>query len=920
MVRSILRCAFFALISALLPLSAAVTITISPTAATVNQKATKSFVATVSGSTLKTVTWSVIGTGNGTITTAGVYTAPAKAGTFKVRVTSKADTSKYVEATVTVPDVAISVTPSTAALSPGGAQQFSATVTGTTNTTVTWSASGGTISTSGKFTAPTTAGTYTITAKSSANTAKIATATVTVQVPATITAVSMSPTTATMNAGATQAFTATVTGTGSFSNAVSWTVTGGSANGTITTSGLYTAPVTAGTYTVVATSVANTTKSASATVTVTSISVALSPSTTTVPLGGSQTFAATVTGTSNTAVTWTCSGGSVASGGVWTAPNIAGSYTVTATSAANTTKSATATILVPVQVTVSPATNTLNQGATQQFSSAITGSGTTGVTWSCSGGTISTAGLYTAPSAAGTYTITAKSSATPQGTGTATVIVNPVGISINPTTTSVVTGGTQQFAATVTGSTNSGVSWTTTGGTISGGTFTAPSAPGTYTVSATSVQDTSKKATATITVVAPVSVSINPMTVTLTAGRGIKFGYGISGASNTNVTWSVVESNGGTVDASGNYLAPAAPGTYTVQIASVADATKTAQAKVTVVAAPDGAITAPPSVSMGATDVQASVSLQPGSTYAWSLAGGTLTAGQGTNAITFTAGTGTSLTLTCKVTNGAGDSITSTKTLPVQAVESVMVTVSPSSVTLPPGGTQLFTAVVTGTSNLNTNWGYSEGDLVQSGDGMLYTAPLTPGTYSIIVASDADDTKTATATITVQASGINVSISPSTVNLTPGASQNFTATVTGSINTQVTWSVLESGGGTIGTSGAYTAPTATGVYTIQAASKADPTKKSTAKVTVSNSTVAITIDPATITLAPGGTQLFKATVTGTTNFNTQWSYNGGTLAQSGGGMLFTAPPTLGTYTITVASAADPSRKATATICAPRSAA
>jgi len=99
MVRSILRCAFFALFSVFLPLSAAVTITISPTAATVNQKATKSFVATVSGSTLKTVTWRVIGTGNGTITTAGVCTASAKAVTFKVRVTSKAETSKYVEAT-----------------------------------------------------------------------------------------------------------------------------------------------------------------------------------------------------------------------------------------------------------------------------------------------------------------------------------------------------------------------------------------------------------------------------------------------------------------------------------------------------------------------------------------------------------------------------------------------------------------------------------------------------------------------------------------------------------------------------------------------------------------------------------------------------------------------------------------------------
>ncbi len=78
--------------------------------------------------------------------------------------------------------VAVSVTPSSASVQTGGTQQFSANVTGTTNTGVTWSATGGTISSSGLFTAGTTAGTYAVTATSMADTSKSA------QVPVTLTA------------------------------------------------------------------------------------------------------------------------------------------------------------------------------------------------------------------------------------------------------------------------------------------------------------------------------------------------------------------------------------------------------------------------------------------------------------------------------------------------------------------------------------------------------------------------------------------------------------------------------------------------------------------------------------------------------------------------------------------------------------
>lgn len=165
------------------------------------------------------------------------------------------------------PVVGITISPTTATVASGGTQQFSATVTGSSNTAVTWTASAGTINSSGLFTAPavTTQTTVTVTATASADTSKSATATVTVNAPPPPVSITISPTTATVSSGGTQQFTATVTG--SSNTAVTWTAS----SGTINSSGLFTAPaVTAQTtVTVTATSAADTSKSASATVMVT---------------------------------------------------------------------------------------------------------------------------------------------------------------------------------------------------------------------------------------------------------------------------------------------------------------------------------------------------------------------------------------------------------------------------------------------------------------------------------------------------------------------------------------------------------------------------------------------------------------------------------------------------------------------------
>ncbi|HEX8539989.1 MAG TPA: hypothetical protein VF664_21180, partial [Cystobacter sp.] len=126
----------------------------------------------------------------------------------------------------------------------------------------------------------------------------------------------------------------------------------GEASGTITSTGVYTAPAQAGTFTVVATNALDTTKKDTAEVTVTpAIHITLTPASATVLTGGSVTFTAEVTGATDTSVTWSIqegdAGGTITSAGVYTAPAQAGTFTVVATSVADPTKKGTATVTVP---------------------------------------------------------------------------------------------------------------------------------------------------------------------------------------------------------------------------------------------------------------------------------------------------------------------------------------------------------------------------------------------------------------------------------------------------------------------------------------------------------------------------------------------------------------------------------------------
>ena len=222
------------------------------------------------------------------------------------------------------------------------------------------------------------------------------------------------------------------------------------------------------------------------------------------------------TGSFSSGVTWSANGGAINANGLLTAPATASTLTVTATSAQDGTKSGTATVSVQassptitsVAVTCNPSSVGVN--ATSQCNATVQGTGSfsSAVTWSASGGSINANGLLTAPGAADSVTVTATSThdSTKSGTATVSVQASPptitsVAVTCNPSSVGV--NATSQCNAAVqgTGGYSSTVTWSASEGAINAsGLFTAATAAGDVTVTATSTQDTTKSGMATITV------------------------------------------------------------------------------------------------------------------------------------------------------------------------------------------------------------------------------------------------------------------------------------------------------------------------------------------------------------------------------------------------------------------------------------
>ena len=158
--------------------------------------------------------------------------------------------------------------------------------------------------------------------------------------------------------------------------------------------------------------------------------ISVSPTNVFLPTGGQQQFRATVTDTKDTAVTWSASQGSITQAGMFTAPSLAATVTVTATSVADGKVLAVAHVTVSANpaVSLSPLVVSLQSAGQQQFSAAVTNLINTGVRWAASLGTITASGMFTAPTVSSIHlvSVTATSVADPSVQAVVNVTVTPL--------------------------------------------------------------------------------------------------------------------------------------------------------------------------------------------------------------------------------------------------------------------------------------------------------------------------------------------------------------------------------------------------------------------------------------------------------------------------------------------------------------
>jgi uncharacterized protein YjdB len=256
------------------------------------------------------------------------------------------------------------------------------------------------------------------------------------------------------------------------------------------------------------------------------------------------------------------------------------------------------------RVVVSPHSVSLAAGATQQFTALGSysdgSSRAVAVSYTATGGTITSGGLCTAGSTLGTYRVIAtQSGGTLADTGAVTIVAAPpppptlATITVSPATASVNVGQTVQLTATgrdaagnpVTGlilvwtSSSTGLATVSSYGVVTG--------IGGGSVSVTAAAS-GKSGSAAITVVAPTlqRIVLSPKPVSLTAGATQQFtalgSYSDGSSRAVAVTYAAT---GGTITAGGLYTAGSVAGTYRV-IATQSGGTLADTSVVTIVAAP----------------------------------------------------------------------------------------------------------------------------------------------------------------------------------------------------------------------------------------------------------------------------------------------------------------------------------------------
>ena len=755
---------------------------------------------------------------------------------------------------------------STAELAVGATVTVTARSSGMVPTELSWASSNPTVATvtpGSNGTAALTgvaAGTATITATSNDQTASVV-VTVT-DAAATLTSIAITPPAPSLAAGTSTQLTATGMysdgSTADLTATATWT-SATIATATVDAAGLLRGLV-AGTSVITAT-VGTISGTTTATVTAaTLIGIDVTPTDPTLARGTTQQLTATgrfsnaTTQNLTSQVVWssaTATVATVSAGGLVTAVAV-GNAVVSATMGTitgNVTVTVTGATLTSIDVT--PATASIADGVTQQFtatgrfSDTTTQNLTTMVVWSsgtATVATIATTGLATALDP-GTTTITATSGAI---TGTATLTVTAatlVSLQITPVNPTVVVGGTQQFTATGTFSDTTTqnltgtVTWTA--GTIatatisnaagSRGVATAVGA-GTSLVTATLGAIT---ATTTLTVTAAtlVSIAVTPANPSVVVGSTQAFVATGTYSDTTSaiitdaVTWTSATVATATIsNAAGSrgVATAVAAGTslVTATLGAVSGSTTLTATAATLLSI---AVTpANPSVAVAGTQAFVATGTYSDTTSAiitdlvtWTsgtVATATISNAAGSRGVATAVAAGTT---TITATLGA---VTDSTTLTVTAAVLMSIAVTPANPSLAAGATQLFVATGTysdaSTAVLTTTVTWASDDVAVAqisgavGSEGLATA-VAVGTATISATLGAV-TGSTTLTVTAPATLVSIAVTPAAPSVNIGATVQLTATgtysdaMTADLTATATWSSATPATATVSAAGLVT--------------------------------------------------------------------------------------------------------------------
>ncbi|MBZ5662228.1 MAG: hypothetical protein LAO08_17650 [Acidobacteriia bacterium] len=592
------------------------------------------------------------------------------------------------------------------------------------------------------------------------------------------------------------------------------------------------------------------------------LTISVSPSSASILLGEAQLFTATLNNATTSGVTWSVNGiaggnpavGTIDATGLYTAPGAllaSGAVTVQAASVDDPSKTASASVKITsdVSVSISPATSSVELGASFAFSGTVTSMGkpNPSFTWvvsetGCTGascGIVDANGTYTAPQilpAVTSITLTATSIADPSKSATASInLTSSFTLNLSGPLT-VFTRTVVNYTAVVTPAANSNpsraVAWSVSGagctgaacGTISAsGAYSAPDtppAPATVQITATPAADHSKAVTVSATIIASLTVSVTPTSATLVLGGTQAFQAQVTGASDTTVTWDVNGVVGGnslvgtilnsqTDPNNTTYTAPVAlpPGsTVTVRASSNANPNISAYAIVTLTTGISVTLAPPIStrVSGQRQTFTARANFTSNQNFAWTVGGvpgGNTAVGQicatgsdpchpvtiGGGSIDYLAPAGIPFPNPVSITATSQADGNTSSSASVTILPHLVLNVLPGSVTVPNGAQQPFTATVVGASNQQVLWNVTGSACGVSGacgsiDSLgMYTAPAfapSPNRINVVATSSADTSQTAAATVTISTGPFIASLAPSSA--AAGSAGGFTLAIAGS--------------------------------------------------------------------------------------------------------------------------------------------